>query len=352
VSRPVRVIDTGLRPARWNIAFDQALIDLHRESSIPDTIRFLRFPRSALVGRHQALAREIRLDWCRANGVEVARRITGGGAIWFEPAHLGWELVLPRAAVGPLLDGAAARICRAAAAGLRRLGLDADFRPRNDIEVGGRKISGTGGFFDGRTLFYQGTVLCDVDFEAMADALVLPVEKLGRRGVAALAERVTTVRRELGSVPDLAPLQRTLVEGLAERLDLDPTPGTVASIETDLADRLLREEIGTDRFVEGPDLACAPDVQSGAQRAAGGLIEAHVRLRPGEERRIQQVVFTGDFFCAPPRAVADLEAALAGLPAGDAPAAVQRFFAATLPAILGAGSEDLAAALAAALAQS
>jgi lipoate-protein ligase A len=352
VSRPVRVIDTGLRPARWNIAFDQALIDLHRESSIPDTIRFVRFPRSALVGRHQALAREIRLDWCRANGIEVARRITGGGAIWFEPAHLGWELVLPRAAVGPILDSAAAKICRAAAAGLRRLGLAAAFRPRNDIEVGGRKISGTGGFFDGRTLFYQGTVLCDLDFEAMADALVLPVEKLRRRGLAALAERVTTVRRELGSVPDLASLQRALVEGLAEGLELDPAPSAAVPLEIDLADRLLREEIGTETFVEGPDLAIARDVLSGTQRASGGLIEAHVRLRPGAEQRIQQVVFTGDFFCAPPRAVADLEAALAGLPAADAPGAVERFFAAKLPAILGAGPEDLAAALAAALAQS
>jgi lipoate-protein ligase A len=352
VSRSVRVIDTGLRPARWNIAFDQALIDLHRESSIPDTIRFLRFPRSALVGRHQALAREIHLDWCRANGIEVARRITGGGAIWFEPAHLGWELALARAAVGPILDSAAAKICRAAAAGLRRLGLAAAFRPRNDIEVGGRKISGTGGFFDGRTLFYQGTVLCDLDLEAMADALVLPVEKLGRRGLAALAERVTTVRRELGSVPDLASLQRAVVEGLADGLELDPAPGAITPLETDLADRILREDVGTESFVKGQDLDSAPGVLSGTQRAAGGLIEAHVRLRPSGERRIQQIVFTGDFFCAPPRAVADLEAALAGLPAGDAPAAVQRFFATKHPAMLGAGPEDLAAALAAALARS
>jgi lipoate-protein ligase A len=351
VSRPVRVIDTGMRPARWNIAFDQALIDLHRESRIPDTIRFLRFPRSALVGRHQVLAREIRLAWCQANGVEVARRITGGGAIWFEPAHLGWELVLPRSALGPSLDAAAERICRAAAAGLRRLGLGAAFRPRNDIEVSGRKISGTGGFFDGRTLFYQGTVLCDLDFEAMAHALVLPVEKLGRRGLAALADRVTTVRQELDRVPDLATLQKALVGGLAAGLDLAPAPGVAAREEAQLADRLLREEIGTEWFVEGPDLASAPGVLSGTKRAAGGLIEAHVRLRPGEERRIQQVVFTGDFFCAPPRAVADLEAALGGVPAADAAAAVKRFFARRLPAILGAGPEDLAAALAAALAQ-
>jgi lipoate-protein ligase A len=158
VSRQVRVIDTGLRPARWNIAFDQALIDLHRDGRIPDTIRFLRFPHSALVGRHQALAREVHLDWCQANGIEIARRITGGGAIWFEPAQLGWELVLPRPALGPSLDAAAERICRAAAAGLRRLGIDASFRPRNDIEVGGRKISGTGGFWQHAILPGDGAV--------------------------------------------------------------------------------------------------------------------------------------------------------------------------------------------------
>jgi uncharacterized protein len=133
------------------------------------------------------------------------------------------------------------------------------------------------------------------------EALVLPVEKLGRRGLAVLAERVTTVRRELGNVPDLTSLKTTLLAGLAQGLDLDPASGAVAPVETELADQLLREEIGTASFVEGPDLPVALDVLSGTQRAAGGLIEAHVRLRPGAERRIQQVVFTGDFFCAAAR---------------------------------------------------
>jgi hypothetical protein len=61
-------------------------------------------------------------------------------------------------------------------------------------------------------------------------------------------------------------------------------------------------------------------------------------------------VSTGAFFCAPPRAVADLAAALAGLPAGEAATTVTRFFAARQPAILEAGPEDFAAPLAAALA--
>jgi hypothetical protein len=59
-----------------------------------------------------------------------------------------------------------------------------------------------------------------------------------------------------------------------------------------------------------------------------------------------------DFFCAPPRRVADLEAARPGVPAMDTPAAAERFFATRLPAIVGTGVEDFAAALAAALAPS
>ena len=69
-----RVIDTGLRSGRENIAFDQALIDGRLADHIPDTIRFLRFPPTALVGRHQDLRREIKLEHCNANGVGVARR--------------------------------------------------------------------------------------------------------------------------------------------------------------------------------------------------------------------------------------------------------------------------------------
>jgi lipoate-protein ligase A len=88
-----RVIDTGVREGRRQIAFDQAMIDAHKAGRIPDSIRFLRFPPTALVGRHQALSREVKLDYCRSHGIGVVRRITGGGAIYFDEGQLGWELV-------------------------------------------------------------------------------------------------------------------------------------------------------------------------------------------------------------------------------------------------------------------
>src|SRR5512146_2566787 len=128
--RECRVIDTCLREGRRQIAFDQAMIDARKAGEIPDTIRFLRFPPTALIGRHQALSREIRLDYCRANGIGIVRRITGGGAIYFDENQLGWELVFHRStlAIASLAD-LAREICEAAAGGLRRLGVEACYRP-------------------------------------------------------------------------------------------------------------------------------------------------------------------------------------------------------------------------------
>ena len=91
-----RVVDTGVREGRFNIAFDQAMIELHQAGRIPDTFRFLRFPPTALIGRHQALSQEIDVPYCRAHGIGIVRRITGGGAIYLDEGQLGWGLVFHR----------------------------------------------------------------------------------------------------------------------------------------------------------------------------------------------------------------------------------------------------------------
>mgnify|MGYP001593346594 CR=1 FL=1 len=84
---------------------------------MPDTIRFMRFPPTALIGRHQDLSREINLDYCAEDGVGVVRRVTGGGAIYLDEGQLGWELVFHRASLGIAnLPDLAAAICNAAAA--------------------------------------------------------------------------------------------------------------------------------------------------------------------------------------------------------------------------------------------
>jgi lipoate---protein ligase len=351
-SRPqFRVIDTGLRGARANIAFDQALIEAHKAGLIPDTIRFLRFTPSALVGRHQCLDEEIRRDWCRAHGVEMARRITGGGAIVMEPGILGWELVFAgnRFAHGNLTD-LAAHICTAAARGLETLGIAARYRPRNDIEVDGRKIAGTGGFFDGGTIFYQGTLLLEFDPVAAMQPLMLAEPQRARHTIAAAADRVTTLAVLFGgAAPALDEIKSALLCGFAEHLGIDPRHGAVTEAEEALARRLHDEEIGTDEFVDGVEPFAGPDIVSAERALPGGIVRIYLKLEGPRRNAIGRALFVGDFFVTPPRLIFDLEAALKGVPAAEAPSFAERFLAAAKADILSIPPAEFAATLSAAL---
>ena len=324
---PVRVVDTGIRGGRENVAFDQALIEARNAGRSPQTIRFLRFRPSALVGLHQMLSHEVRLEYCARHGIEVGRRITGGGGLYLDEGQLCWELVLERRALGADLAAAAARICGAAAAGLKRLGVPAQFRPRNDIEVGGRKISGTGGVIDGETLFFQGTLLVDFDPTRMIEALRIPVEKLARRDLEDARRRVVSLKELLGRVPPAAEIQAALLEGFREHLGLEPQRGEPSEVEERLAARLLEEQYGTEEFVRSLDAPADSAPRSSATLVRrGGTIRADIRLEGPARDRIREALVTGDFFLSPPRAVLDLEARLRGLAAAEAGTAVEAFF--------------------------
>ena len=346
-----RVIDTGIREGRRQIAFDQALIDLHKAGRIPDTIRFLRFPPTALIGRHQALSREVKLDYCRAHNIGVVRRITGGGAIYFDEGQLGWELVFARSTLGIASLGELAReICEAAAAGLNKLGVAAKYRPRNDIEVDGRKISGTGGFFDEDTLIYQGTVLVDMNPADMVAALNVAKAKLEKRALDSAAQRVVTLKELLGRAPGIATIQDALLAGFAERFGIAPERGAITAEEEALAAKHYAEEIGTDAFVhEIDDPGADASVRSGSHTGAGGTVTAYLRLEGAGEQRIREALVTGDFFVTHPRIVFDLESSLRHVPASEAGAAVERFFARAKVGLLSVSPADFRAAVEAAL---
>jgi lipoate-protein ligase A len=343
-----RIIDTGVREGRANIAFDPALIELRQQDKVPDTIRFMRFPPTALIGRHQDLSREINLDYCAEDGVGVVRRVTGGGAIYLDEGQLGWELVFHRASLGIAnLPDLAAAICNAAAAGLRELGVKAKFRPRNDIEVDGRKISGTGGFFDGDILIYQGTVLVDMNPAQMVRALNIPAAKVAKHDLDTAEQRVVTLKELLGDdLPDMESIKAALVRGFEQHLDIEATPGEITADEEDLAKRYFDEEIGTEDFLREIDNPGGTDqLLEGTHTGAGGTINAYAKLEGPTLGRLQRVLITGDFFVTPPRIVFDLEAALAGARIQEVETVVQQFFAESAVEMLSASPEDFTAAI-------
>ena len=327
---PFRIIDTGVRDGRHQIAFDEALIECHRTGRSPDTVRFLRFPPTVLIGRHQAMRHEVKVEHCQATGIGLVRRITGGGAIYLDEGQAGWEIVLSRRRLPlPTLGDYTRAICEAVAHGLSKaFGIEARFRPRNDIEVGGRKLCGTGGFFDGDTLIYQGTVLIDADPARVLGFLNVPAAESATRDLDRAETRLTTLKELLGGeVPDVFAVHQAVLLGLSAKLGIEPRHGMPTDAEEALAKGLHADPIGTDAFTFLIDDPGGAGILAARRPSPGGTLAAYVRLEgAGGARRIREVLLTGDFFVTPPRVVFDLEAALRGVLIANVGATVDRFF--------------------------
>ena len=213
--KKIRLLDTRALPASANMALDNIILEEVSSGYSPATFRFLQFDRmAALVGYNQDTNLEIRTDFCQAHNIDVNRRITGGGAILFQPSALGWEIFSATGVppfTGPY-EKVLERICSTAAEGLSRMGIDAQFRPRNDIEVNGRKISGTGGAFISGAMMFQGTVLIENETELFLKALRVPVEKLKKREIESLMERICFLNDIVKSPVNVDDLKEVFVE--------------------------------------------------------------------------------------------------------------------------------------------
>ncbi len=322
-----RVLYTGQRPHYENIALDRIMLDLRKEGKIPNTIRFLQFkPECVLVGFHQAVEQEVRLEYTTSQSIEVGRRITGGGAIYFDEYQIGFEIVADRRDFGNVtFEELTVKICEAVAMGLNKLGVPAQFRPRNDIEVNGKKISGTGGVFEGNAFLYQGTILVDFNVERMLKSLQIPVEKLTSKGIKAAEDRVEWLKRYLGYIPPKEDIFNAILEALRQELNIQYQWEDLTQEEL----RLLEEKKDYYRSEEWIyHVKKAPqDVENlyGVYRCQGGTFRVSAKVDT-QTKVVQQVIINGDFFVNPQRLVYDLEAYLKHTPIVDMEKRIREFF--------------------------
>jgi lipoate-protein ligase A len=314
-----RLLDTGILSGAENMALDDVILEGRAEHQTPNTLRFLQFsPSTVLVGYHQSVEQEVRVPYCVQNNVEINRRITGGGTILFTPTCLGWEIFADKTAQGVSelrkdLGKLAELVCNGAVLGLKKLGVDAEYRPKNDIEVNGRKISGTGGTERVNSFMYQGTLLIDFDVDLMLRSLRIPVEKLKDKEIDSVKERVTCLKWELGYVPPLDEIKKAFKEGFEEILGVNLKPSGLLPFEESMFD----ERLPYFKSNEWIDMVRRPVNTAGnvsaMKKTPGGLIRVSVALDvPGNY--IISSFITGDFQVFPQRAIMDLEARLKDTP--------------------------------------
>jgi len=312
-----RLLDTGFLSAAENMALDRVLLESRAEGVSPNTLRFLQFSApSVLVGCHQRLDQEVRLEFCRQCGLEVNRRITGGGAILFEPCHIGWEIIASRddARFHATPAALTERFARVFCAALGELcGIRASFRPRNDIEVRGRKIAGTGGTTEGAAFLFQGTLLVDLDIHTMLLALRVPMEKLNAHEIDSLRERVTTLRTELGYAPEASAIKEAVARAFAADFGAAFARAPLTAGERERLGRAL-PEFQSESWIGRRTGGGSRHMLKAIHRGRGGVI--HLLLDADAARgRIRSANLHGDFFASPARAVYDLESRFKDAPA-------------------------------------
>jgi lipoate---protein ligase len=344
-----RLLDTGSRPAAENMALDEVLLELKAEGKVPHTLRFLQFSIPAvLVGHHQNVEEEVRLDYCRTKGIEINRRLTGGGALYWGKRELGWEIYISKTdrRIPPRIEDLYRRMGEAAARGLRHLGIQAHFRPRNDIEIEGRKISGTGGTDLSGAILFQGTVLVDLDIDEMLRALRIPTEKLQAKEIESVNERVTCIKREMGRTPPLQEIKASLRKGFEETFGVTFLPETLTSEEEILLKGKLPYFSSPEYIFKTREALPRRKTLSSLLKTPGGLIRISIALDT-KTQVINQILITGDFFASPKRAIFDLESLLKNSKASSpgVERVVRSFFADRKPEIPGVKEAHLIQAI-------
>ncbi|MDZ7698660.1 MAG: DUF116 domain-containing protein [Deltaproteobacteria bacterium] len=202
-------------------------------------------------------------------------------------------------------------LCEPVVTALKLLGIESSFRPRNDIEVDGRKISGTGGTESGNAFLFQGTMLTDFDVDTMLRCLRIPVEKLKAKEIDSVKERVTCLKWELGAVPDMETIKRAIRDGFESHLGIRLEPGPMTKQE----ERLFREKLPGFQSTQWVDMVKTPtnrqEVVQSAYKNDDGLVR-FTFVVDLQHRRVRNVFITGDFLSFPTRALYDMEVQLRG----------------------------------------
>lgn len=247
-----RFLDLKVLDAYTNMAIDETLAQAQGEGRAPNTLRFYMWePSTVVVGYFQSVEDEVDLEACRRYGIDIIRRISGGGAVLnSSDGVFTYSIVVPES--DPLVSRDVTEsyrfLCHGIVEGLALLGIEAEFKPINDIIVRGKKISGNAQIRKHGVVLHHGTVLIDFDAKRMLEVLKISEEKMSDKMIKQAEERVTTVRRELGREVSIEEARQALYEGFRRALGVELVPGELSDYEMELVER-FREKYASPEWI-------------------------------------------------------------------------------------------------------
>lgn len=244
-----RLLDYSAPDIFWNLAYDESIAktDLGEESTL-NTVRFWRSDRAVVVGRFQCIHREVNLNYCDNNEISVARRFTGGGAVFHDSGNLNFALRLhqthgyvPRG-LRELYDVFIGILVNA----LVSLNIPARFDSVGScIRIGNKKISGTAGWIKQGISFIHGTLLYNADLTMLQKSLTAPPnqptflrDKTRIRCMESRRDMVTNITEEIEDAPTLDEIKNAILQKLGEITGAVVEKGNLRKEERDTAQAL------------------------------------------------------------------------------------------------------------------
>jgi lipoate-protein ligase A len=196
---------------RLNLALEEYA--LRNFSAEHDYLLFYINEPSIIIGRNQNTLEEINHEYVEDNNIHVVRRVSGGGAVYHDFGNLNFSFITNhdikslnnfKKFTAPVIKV------------LKSLGLDAELKGRNDIQVEEKKISGTAQFSTGKRMVSHGTLLLNTDLGEVVNALNVKMSKIESKGHKSVRSRVANISEFLKEPLKIEDFRQLLLEGLYE----------------------------------------------------------------------------------------------------------------------------------------
>ncbi len=237
----VRYIPMIEADAERQMAIDESLLRCYDEDGSEPMFRFFRFKPSAItLGYTQSLEDTINVDVCKSENIPFVRRITGGGTVFHDyEGEITYSMVTEKKHGN--IEESFEENLQPIINTLKRMGLDAKFKPYNDILVGKKKISGSAQRRGKKGMLQHGTLMYATDLEKLSTILRLDEEKLKKKGAGSFLDLVTTVEKEIGEKPDPDELISMMKKEYEKHLGTEVEEQGLSEKEKELASELEKK---------------------------------------------------------------------------------------------------------------
>ncbi|UJF25257.1 lipoate--protein ligase [Suttonella sp. R2A3] len=174
--------------ASTNIALETYLVE-NRLVDEPILLFYINDP-SIIIGRNQNTIEEINRDYVAEHGINVVRRMSGGGAVYHDRGNLSFCFIKDDDNTFRDFNTFTKPVIKA----LHNMGVkDAELRGRNDLVIGERKFSGNAMYMQRGRMTAHGTILYNSDLDVVTQALKPAKEKIESKGIKSIRSRVTNI---------------------------------------------------------------------------------------------------------------------------------------------------------------